>query len=70
MQLAGPPLRVVHFLTRPNPGNGQIRADSFLLSRQTDRWESLPDTASSHGPGKVMPCETRDFFSSNSQASL
>lgn len=33
-----------------------------LLNRQTDRWESLPDTASSPGSGKVMPCETEVFF--------
>lgn len=34
----------------------------ILLDRQTDRWETLPETASSLGPGKVMPCVTEGFF--------
>lgn len=41
-----------------------------LLNRKAEGGESVPDTARSTGPGKVMSCETGVFFCSAVGASL
>lgn len=58
----GTPCVSCAFSNRAKPGQWSDEGRLFLLNRQTDRWESMPDTASSPGSGKVVPCETGVFF--------